>query len=47
MNLVNPLLAGDKDSEVDTAIGCLFFSLLDLLAGEVPVGEKGVGIPGG
>jgi len=39
MNLVNPLLAWNKDLEVDTAIGCFFFSILDLFAGEVPIGE--------
>jgi hypothetical protein len=39
MNLVNPLLAWNKDLEVDATIRCFFFSILDLFAGEVPIGE--------
>lgn len=39
MNLVNPLLAWNKDLEVDVTIGGYFFSFLDLFPGEVPIGE--------
>ena len=46
-NLVNPLLAWNKDLDVDAAIGGFLFSFLDLLPGEVPVGKKSVGIAGG
>ena len=46
-NLVNPLLAWNKDLDVDAAIGGFLFSFLDLFPGEVPVGKKSVGIAGG
>ena len=46
-NLVNPLLAWNKDLEVDVTIGGYFFSFLDLFPGEVPIDEKSVGIAGG
>ena len=39
MNLVNPLLAWNKDLEVDVTIGGYFLSFLDLFPGEVPIGE--------
>jgi len=47
MNLVNPLLAWNKDLEVDVTIGGYFLSFLDLFPGKVPVGKKSVGIAGG
>ena len=46
-NLVNSLLVWDKDLEVEATIGGLLFSFLDLFPGEVPVGKKSVGVPGG
>ena len=46
-NLVNPLLAWNKDLDVDAAIGGFLFSFLDLFPSKVPVGKKSVGIAGG
>jgi hypothetical protein len=47
MNLVNPFLSRDKNLQKNFPIRRLLFGVTELLPGEIPVGVKPSGVPGG